>query len=164
MYFVQLFDWYVASISVLLICTIEIVIIGWIYGIENFIRDIEFMISNKIHIIWRLCWKYITPSILFFILYINLSRIFNPGLSYNGVLFPQWALYLGWLYGFISVSVIPIYMVYLVSKSKGSLWERFIYTLKPYKWEPALKSDKILWQNYCNQMTWLFCYCKILLK
>ncbi|KAJ4442270.1 hypothetical protein ANN_12136 [Periplaneta americana] len=32
MYVVQLLDWYAASISVILICLVEVVIVGWIYG------------------------------------------------------------------------------------------------------------------------------------
>jgi solute carrier family 6 amino acid transporter-like protein 5/7/9/14 len=32
MYVVQLLDWYAASMSVILICMIEAVIVGWIYG------------------------------------------------------------------------------------------------------------------------------------
>lgn len=151
MYYVQLFDWYVASISVLVICTIEIVIIGWIYGLKNFVRDIEYMINRKIHTIWQLCWKYITPSILCFILCISISRMFDSSLSYNGVPYPQWAIYLGWTYGFSSTCIIPIFMVYILIKSKGSFLERIIQALKPHKWEPALESDKIMWKNYCNK-------------
>jgi solute carrier family 6 amino acid transporter-like protein 5/7/9/14 len=32
MYVLQLFDWYAASTSVILICIVEVVIVGWIYG------------------------------------------------------------------------------------------------------------------------------------
>lgn len=64
MYWLQLFDWYAASISVILICLVETIIVGWIYGIHNFVRDIEFMIGNPVGYCWIMCWKYITPTIL----------------------------------------------------------------------------------------------------
>lgn len=64
MYVLQLLDWYAASISVILICFLELLCISWFYGIENFVRDIEFMLNTKLHWWWRLCWKYITPIIL----------------------------------------------------------------------------------------------------
>jgi len=32
MYVLQLLDWYAASMSVILICIVEVVIVGWIYG------------------------------------------------------------------------------------------------------------------------------------
>lgn len=64
MYILQLLDWYAASMSVILVCLIEIVIVGWVYGIRKFVFDIEFMIGTKIGLWWCLCWKYITPVIL----------------------------------------------------------------------------------------------------
>lgn len=64
MYVLQLLDWYAASISIILICFLELLCICWMYGVENFIRDIEFMLNVKLHCWWRLCWKFITPVIL----------------------------------------------------------------------------------------------------
>lgn len=40
------------------------IIIGWTYGINNFMRDIEFMTGQKVSKMWKFCWKYLTPSIL----------------------------------------------------------------------------------------------------
>lgn len=37
---------------------------GWIYGLENFVRDLEFMISGRIGWWWKVSWKIITPVIL----------------------------------------------------------------------------------------------------
>lgn len=64
MYWLQLFDWYAASVSVILICLVEIIIIGWVYGVENFVRDVEFMIGVRVERCWIVCWKYVTPTIL----------------------------------------------------------------------------------------------------
>lgn len=64
MYYLQLFDWYAASISVILICLVEVIIVGWTYGVDNFTRDIEFMTGQKVHWWWKLCWKIVTPIIL----------------------------------------------------------------------------------------------------
>lgn len=64
MFILQLLDWYSASVSVILICIFEIVMVGWIYGVDNFINDIYFMIGKKPEKLWRYCWKYITPLIL----------------------------------------------------------------------------------------------------
>lgn len=64
MYLLQLFDWYAASISVILVCLIECFAVGWAYGIQNFQRDVEFMIGAKLERWWSISWKYITPIIL----------------------------------------------------------------------------------------------------
>lgn len=64
MYLLQLFDWYAASISVIMICFVEVFIVGWTYGMKQFVADVEFMIGEKVHWWWRLCWKFVTPIIL----------------------------------------------------------------------------------------------------
>ena len=64
MYLVQLLDWYSASISVILVCIVEVIAVGWIYGCEQFVRDVEFMIDRKVERFWIVSWKYITPIVL----------------------------------------------------------------------------------------------------
>lgn len=64
MYYIQFIDWYCASVSIILICLMEIIIVGWIYGIDNFIRDITFMMDIKMGVWWPFCWKYLTTAIL----------------------------------------------------------------------------------------------------
>lgn len=64
MYIFQLLDWYSASISVILICVFEVVMVSWIYGNKRFSEDIFFMIGSYPGRVWTVCWKYITPTIL----------------------------------------------------------------------------------------------------
>lgn len=64
MYWLQLFDWYSASISVILVCIIEVTVISWIYGADNFVKDIEFMIKAKLSRLWKISWRIVTPAIL----------------------------------------------------------------------------------------------------
>lgn len=153
MYLVQLLDWYVAAITILIVCVIEILIVNWIYGIANFFRDVEFMLRTKLNFIWKICLKYITQTILIIILYVNFSRIFDPNLSYNGVIYPEWSIYLGWSYGCVSTLIIPIYIIYMLLNVDGSLSERLRRTLRADNWEPALESDKMSWRKHCNIKT-----------
>ncbi|VEN52504.1 unnamed protein product [Callosobruchus maculatus] len=64
MYWLQLFDWYSASISVVVICLSEVIVVGWTYGMKRFIRDVEFMTGEKLSWYWSLSWKFITPLYL----------------------------------------------------------------------------------------------------
>lgn len=64
MYIIQLLDWYSASISVIAICIVELIMVAWIYGVDNFARDVGFMTGHQPGIGWRMCWKYVTPTIL----------------------------------------------------------------------------------------------------
>lgn len=73
MYWLQLLDWYAASISVILVCIVEISVVSWIYGANTFIKDIEFMINEKISKLWKVLWTTVTPIILMVLL--NLKGI-----------------------------------------------------------------------------------------
>lgn len=64
MYWLSLLDWYSASITIMLISIVEVVVVGWTYGVTNFVKDIEFMIKDKVSWFWIVSWKVTTPLIL----------------------------------------------------------------------------------------------------
>ncbi|VEN52499.1 unnamed protein product [Callosobruchus maculatus] len=144
-YWLQLFDWYAASISVVLICLSEVIIVGWTYGIKRFIRDIEFMSGEKLSWYWTLSWKIITPLFLTFLFVTVIA--FNTRVSYLGHEFPEWAIQVGWGSCFISIACIPVYMIYrLLYIEKGDLMQRITRSLKPLPdWGPAQSQDRSKW-------------------
>ncbi|TMW41236.1 hypothetical protein DOY81_013684, partial [Sarcophaga bullata] len=135
MYILQLLDWYSASISVILICIFEIVMVAWIYGVDNFIDDIYFMIGRKPEKIWRYCWKFITPLILVTIFFTTI--VFNRPVRYNDRSYPEWAIIVGWCSCAISIICIPLYMIKKIFFDSGSLKENFQNSLKAKFWLPA---------------------------
>jgi solute carrier family 6 (neurotransmitter transporter, glycine) member 5/9 len=40
----------------------EIMVIFWIYGLQNFCDDVEFMSKKKISMYWRINWAVLTPG------------------------------------------------------------------------------------------------------
>lgn len=50
-----------------LMVVVQTVGICWIYGLDRFIRDIEFMLGIKLSAYWKLTWAYIIPLVLIFI-------------------------------------------------------------------------------------------------
>nr|CAH7729794.1 unnamed protein product [Callosobruchus chinensis] len=145
MYWLQLFDWYAASISVVVICLSEVIIVGWTYGIKRFIRDIEFMTGEKLSWYWTLSWKIITPLFLTFIFVTVIA--FNTKVSYLGHEFPEWAIQVGWGSCFVSIACIPMYMGYrLLFVEKGDLKQRLVHSLEPLPdWGPAQTKDRLKW-------------------
>lgn len=119
MFWLQLFDAYATPVAVTVICLVEVLIVGWTYGVDNFVRDLEFMTSDKINWWWKISWKIVIPILLI----LTLSIIaFNTSGSYHGVLFPNWAIALGWFSCALSMVCIPAYMAYrLIYVSTGSL-------------------------------------------
>ncbi|KAJ8673949.1 hypothetical protein QAD02_005211 [Eretmocerus hayati] len=156
MYILQMFDWYAASISVILICIVEVIVVGWTYGCENFVRDVEFMINEKLHWWWPLCWKYITPTILSFIFVTTI--FFNTRLSYNGIDYPDWAIALGWCSCLISMICIPAYAAFFLLSREGTLEEKLRYGTAPTsKWGPAQKEDREKWEKVVKNQIFTDC-------
>ncbi|KAJ3655701.1 hypothetical protein Zmor_014821 [Zophobas morio] len=145
MYLLQLFDWYAASISVILICFVEVFVVGWTYGIKNFIRDLEFMIQKKIHWLWILLWKIVNPIILASIFITTIA--FNTRITYRGITYPDWSITLGWCSCGISIICIPLYMGYrLLYLEEGDLVDRIKSAIKPtLEWGPADNEHRKEW-------------------
>lgn len=64
MYILQLFDWYSSALSIIVICLVEIFMIMYIYGMDNFLTDVEFMLGKRPNLFWKISWKFITPLVL----------------------------------------------------------------------------------------------------
>ncbi|EDO39708.1 predicted protein, partial [Nematostella vectensis] len=120
-YIFTMFDYQGGGISLILIALLEVIAIGWFYGVERFARNIESMIGHRPNIYFLLCWKYISPLI------IGVIFIWNcvdwSGISYGDYVFPAWAEFCGWLLCFSSIVCVPICAIYRCVKGKGTLAE-----------------------------------------
>ncbi|XP_055368794.1 sodium-dependent neutral amino acid transporter B(0)AT1-like [Betta splendens] len=63
-YWLALFDGYAGSIPLLIIAFCEMVAVAYIYGMDRFNRDIEFMIGHKPNIFWQVTWRVVSPLIV----------------------------------------------------------------------------------------------------
>lgn len=67
---------YGPGLAILFVVFVESAGVCWIYGTENFARDIEQMIGKRPGLFWRICWKYISPVFLLVrISQINLNTV-----------------------------------------------------------------------------------------
>ncbi|KAJ7410721.1 solute carrier family 6 member 19 [Pitangus sulphuratus] len=77
-YWLSLFDGYAGSIPLLIIAFCEMFSVVYIYGIDRFNKDIEFMIGHKPNIFWQVTWRLISPLIMLviflFYLVVNVSK------------------------------------------------------------------------------------------
>lgn len=67
-YWLALFDNYAGSIPLLVIGFCEMIAVIYIYGVDRFNKDIEFMIGHKPNIFWQATWRVISPLIMLVIL------------------------------------------------------------------------------------------------
>nr|XP_060460426.1 sodium- and chloride-dependent glycine transporter 2 [Panthera onca] len=63
-YMFQLVDTYAASYALVIIAIFELVGISYVYGLQRFCEDIEMMIGFQPNIFWKVCWAFVTPTIL----------------------------------------------------------------------------------------------------
>ncbi|XP_030767866.1 sodium- and chloride-dependent glycine transporter 1-like isoform X4 [Sitophilus oryzae] len=144
-YWLSLLDWYSASVTIILISIVEVIVIGWTYGVTNFVSDIEFMVKEKVSWFWIVSWKVTTPLILIAMFIITIS--YNTRISYNGKEYPDWVVSIGWTSCFASMAWIPICMGYhLLYKEDGDLIERIGESITPsLEWGPADERIRVHW-------------------
>lgn len=85
----NLVDFFGASTIIFILGLFEIIAICWVYGVNRLCRDIDFMISHKPGLYWRLCWGILTPLMMIVILIYTVVS-FTPA-TYKGLAYPEWA-------------------------------------------------------------------------
>ncbi|XP_074842077.1 sodium-dependent neutral amino acid transporter B(0)AT1 isoform X2 [Carettochelys insculpta] len=124
-YWLALFDSFAGSIPLLIIAFCEMFSVVYIYGIDRFNEDIEFMIGHKPNFFWQATWRVISPLIMLVIFFFYFVVKVNQELLYsiwdpNYAQFPKSEKvgYPGWVYAIIVVLagvpslVIPVFAIY----------------------------------------------------
>ncbi|KAG7473682.1 hypothetical protein MATL_G00098440 [Megalops atlanticus] len=141
MYMLQLVDTYAASYSLVIIAIFELVGVSYIYGLQRFCEDIEMMIGFQPNKFWRICWAFVTPTILTFIL--SLSFYQWKVMTYEDYTYPTWSMVLGWLMVLCSVIWIPIMFVIKMHLAPGTFIERLKLVCSPQPdWGPFLMKHR----------------------
>uniref|UniRef100_A0A8C7ZVU0 Transporter n=1 Tax=Oryzias sinensis TaxID=183150 RepID=A0A8C7ZVU0_9TELE len=110
MYVFTLLDHFAAGTSILFGVLIEAIGIAWFYGVDRFSDDIKEMIGHRPGRYWRLCWKFVSPCFLLFMVVVSFAT-FNPP-NYGSYMFPPWANMLGWCLAMSSMTMVPLYAIY----------------------------------------------------
>ncbi|XP_033172886.1 sodium-dependent nutrient amino acid transporter 1 isoform X1 [Drosophila mauritiana] len=148
-YMLTLVDFFGASMIALVLGIAELYTIGWIYGTDRLCKDIEFMLGRKVGLYWRLCWSIITPLIMTVIL-IYFYATYQP-LTYNNIVYPNWAYSIGWLITAFGILQLPIWMIVAIVRDPGqTLGAKIRGAFTPKKnWGP---SDPLLREQYHKEI------------
>lgn len=110
---------YGPALSILFVVFVEAAGVCWLYGTENFAKDIEKMIGHRPGLFWRMCWNYISPIfILVIFIFSLLSHAEMLGDEYK---YPDWSFNVGWALTASSIFCIPVYIVYKFVITPGSI-------------------------------------------
>ncbi|XP_077995733.1 sodium-dependent dopamine transporter-like [Glandiceps talaboti] len=127
-YVVTLLDAYAAGYSILWAVFFEAVAVSWFYGYKRFCGDIREMLGSEPGMYWKICWPIVSPIFLLFNIVFGLYG-YQP-LTYDNYVYPVWANVLGWLMAISSMAAIPVFVIYSLMITPGSLKERLIKAIK----------------------------------
>uniref|UniRef100_A0A8C4DKH3 Transporter n=1 Tax=Dicentrarchus labrax TaxID=13489 RepID=A0A8C4DKH3_DICLA len=128
-YVLTLFDKYAAGTSILFAVLIEAIGVSWFYGVDRFSEDIEKMMGFKPGLYWRLCWKFVSPAFLLFV--VIASTLTSSVLKYDEYVFPHWSNVVGWGVAMSSMLFVPCYAIYKFLSVSGTFKERIAYCITP---------------------------------
>lgn len=151
-WFVTLVDYYGGTFVAIIIGVLEMVTIFWIYGLSNFLNDIEFMLGTRPSFYWRMCWSVITPLLMIVILIYTIVSYQPP--TYDGMLFPDYAYGIGWLLFVMGVSLIVGWFGYtLIQNMSTSFTETLKAAIQPseIKWGPKDLATRKKWQDFIRE-------------
>uniref|UniRef100_A0A0P4VUH0 Transporter n=1 Tax=Scylla olivacea TaxID=85551 RepID=A0A0P4VUH0_SCYOL len=137
MYVLQMMDFYSSTFSALMVGMAEVLVVTWIYGIDNFLDDIKKMLGFYPYprLLWKYVWKFVMPLVVVLILIFTWLD-FTPA-RYGDYEFPFWANAIGWALSFSSVFLIPAVAVFKILREKGSFMERVRKLIRPLpEWAP----------------------------
>ncbi|XP_076016767.1 sodium-dependent neutral amino acid transporter B(0)AT3-like [Genypterus blacodes] len=124
-YWLEIFNNYVGSVPLLVIAFFEIISVVYVYGINRFNADIEWMTERKPNWYWQATWRFISPFLLLvvFVAYIVVEAEQRP--TYNAwnpdyvhfplaevVQYPQWVFVICVLLCVLPVVSIPLVALY----------------------------------------------------
>ncbi|KAM7420413.1 hypothetical protein PAMA_014908 [Pampus argenteus] len=147
MYVFTLLDHFAAGTSILFGVLIEAIGIAWFYGVDRFSDDIEEMIGQRPGRYWRLCWKFVSPCFLLFMVVVSFAT-FNPP-SYGSYTFPPWANVVGWCLAISSMTMVPLYAIYKLCTLPGKFCDRLAYAITPETEHHLVDNGEV------RQFTWL---------
>jgi len=142
--------YYGSSFILYLICMVEVTAISWFYGVNNFIRDLEYILGFKIGWYWKICWGGVIPIGLFAILIYTFATV--KALTHNDTEYPVSATVCGWLLAAFAASLLPIFGVRAALKASGfTFMDKLRASVRPAeKWGPRAAHYKKGWDLFKN--------------
>ncbi|GFN92427.1 transporter [Plakobranchus ocellatus] len=135
-YVFTILDTFAAGTSIVFIVLCEVVAVSWFYGMPQFCKDVGKMTGQEPSIFWRICWKFICPTLLTVI--VASSIISYQPLTYSGskgvYTYPYYANIVGWCIACASMIMVPGYLVYKLIRTPGTCRQRLAVGISP-RWE-----------------------------
>ncbi|XP_057375161.1 sodium-dependent nutrient amino acid transporter 1-like [Daphnia carinata] len=151
-YILDLVDYFGGGFIIYVMVIAETIAVCWVYGLEQIVKDIRFMLDFGLGIYWKLTWCIFIPIALA-VIFIYAMVVYEPLKTDDGEPYPPSANAAGWLVAAIAILQLPIWGAYVVHKQSGATWiQRFKTSLLPAEeWGPKDSETKQFWLNYNKQ-------------
>uniref|UniRef100_A0A915D528 Uncharacterized protein n=1 Tax=Ditylenchus dipsaci TaxID=166011 RepID=A0A915D528_9BILA len=155
-YYFNIFNDYSASFSLMMLIILEIILIIYIYGIDNYILDLRSMMGEPKNWLTKIfgpsgqyvkfIWRFIAPfqSVIIFVvtLVTQITRNMTYGKDKRLYTYPDWAILVGWVISLVPLFMLPGLVVYNLAKFKkqGRSYKE-LFRLQP-KWTSYERNTK----------------------
>ncbi|CAI2348451.1 unnamed protein product [Caenorhabditis sp. 36 PRJEB53466] len=113
----------------------EAMVISYIYGLRQFVRDVKEMMGFRPGNYWKFCWSCAAPFILLSMITSNFVNY--QALTYQDYKYPIAANVIGIIFALSGASFIPLVGIYKFVNAKGnSLSEKWQRVTMPYRKRP----------------------------
>ncbi|CAG7837046.1 unnamed protein product [Allacma fusca] len=145
MFLLDLVSHFGVDYVIYLMALLEVFAIAWLYGVNNIMKDLEFMLGMKLGWYWRICWAFTIPVGLTSILAYSLAT--EKRWTLNGLEYPDFAINSGWVVSAIGIGMIPAWGLYTIITSNGSTFiEKLQNSFQPTKsWGPMDPKTRQEW-------------------
>ncbi|KAJ3604063.1 hypothetical protein NHX12_028804 [Muraenolepis orangiensis] len=140
-YVVKLLEEFGVGSSIIVVGFLEAIAVSWFYGVNRFSNDIKAMLGSAPGIFWKVCWVVISPAFLAYIIVSSLVKA--PPLTLFDYKYPDWSIKVGYMVALSSFMWIPIYMVYKLLWTPGSLKQRLAVCLRPERTIAEINRDAL---------------------
>ncbi|XP_058468054.1 sodium-dependent nutrient amino acid transporter 1-like isoform X1 [Malaya genurostris] len=145
----NLVDHYGGTFLIYSLTILQMAVIFWIYGLENWCHDVEFMVQRKVGPYWRLCWGLFSPFLMIIVFIYSLVKYEWP--TYGDKLYPTNAYICGimiFVSGFSQTLLWAVWVLYRNSNGIRIL-DKIKFSVKPSQnWGPRSEMHKKSWIKY----------------
>ncbi|KAK4305035.1 hypothetical protein Pmani_023058 [Petrolisthes manimaculis] len=148
-FILELINYYGGGFIIFILTVLEVIAVQWVYGVQKFCRDIEFMLKRKTSLYWKFCWAFLIPVLLGIIF--TYSQAIAKPLKAGSYEFSQGAIDFGISLAVFACMLVPIFFIVEVYKRRNTeptFLDAVKKTFVPASdWCPK---DPVLRQEYLN--------------
>lgn len=147
-------DHYGATFVAFNLVIFELITFCYIYGVDRLCRDIQFMLKFRPGIYWRVCWRFLTPAMIFGLVVYYYYDLYNGDDSHEWESkYPVAARYVGYLLATSALCHLPIIMIYEIYRSEGdTLSEKIKGAFSPLStWGPRDEKLQVTYQQFMRE-------------